>query len=320
MKSNERRTMIAIAIAETDARAASRRRRISPKSPLRRIPLVVWVFLGLGTAMEAFWVAWPTANTFYYSLTRWDGIGRKVWVGLGNYKGLLQDPIFGKALIDNCIWLVGFGTLSLVLGLLFALALDRPRRGVGLYRALVYLPLVFSLVVTGLFWQTVYMPNGPLDTVLGSIGLKGLEQQWLTEPHLVLYSVLVAAVWHEVGYIMVVYLAGLKATDPELVQASQVDGASALQRLFFVTLPQLREVNLIVTAIVVIDSLRTFDIVWVMTGGGPNNASQLLSVDMYTEAFTNLQLGYASAIAVVIFLLTVGFVVFLVSRMVKGER
>jgi ABC-type sugar transport system permease subunit len=147
-----------------------------------------------------------------------------------------------------------------------------------------------------------------------------VEQQWLTQPHLVLYSLLVAAIWHEVGYVMVLYLAGLKATDPELAQASQVDGATGLQRLVFVTLPQLREVNLVVLAIVVIDSLRTFDIVWVMTGGGPNNASQLLSVDMYTEAFTDLQLGYASAIAVVIFLLTIGFVMFLVSRLVKADR
>ena len=309
-----------VALAE-GVSAPLRRRRLYPaRSGLRRIPLVIWVFLGLGTAMEAFWVAWPALNTFYYSFTRWDGIGQKVWVGFGNYRGLLHDPVFGKALLDNCIWVVGFGGLSLVLGLLFALALDKPRRGVGVYRALIYLPLVFSLVVTGLFWQTLYKPSGPLDTLLTAVGLGGLEQQWLTQPHLVLYSLLVAAIWHEVGYIMVLYLAGLKAADPELAQASQIDGATGLQRLFFVTLPQLREVNLIVLAIVVIDSLRTFDIVWVMTGGGPNNASQLLSVDMYTEAFSDLQLGYASAIAVVIFLLTVGFVMFLVSRMVKADR
>jgi multiple sugar transport system permease protein len=292
-------------------------RQIKKTSALRRIPLVVWVFLALGTATEAFWVAWPTANTFYYSLTRWDGIGHKVWVGLSNYRDLMSDPVFGKAFLDNCIWVFAFGGSSLVLGFVFALALDKPRRAVGVYRALIYLPLVFSLVVTGLFWQTLYKPEGPLDTLLGWLGLRGLEFQWLTQPHLVLYSVLIAAVWHEVGYIMVLYLAGLKATDPELTQASQVDGATPLQRLFFVTLPQLREVNLIVLAIVVIDSLRSFDIVWVMTGGGPNNASQLLSVDMYTEAFSNLQLGYASAIAVIIFLLTVGFVLFLVSRMVR---
>ncbi|MGA3217449.1 MAG: sugar ABC transporter permease [Acidimicrobiales bacterium] len=297
-----------------------RRRLRQGRSRLTRIPPIIWVFLGLGTVMEAFWVAWPTLNTFYYSFTQWDGIGKKVWVGLGNYRGLLHDPVFGKALLDNCIWLVGFGGLSLSFGLIFALALDKPRRGVGVYRALIYLPLVFSLVVTGLFWQTLYKPSGPLDSVLNAIGLRGVEQQWLTQPHLVLYSLLVAAIWHEVGYVMVLYLAGLKATDPELAQASQVDGANGLQRLAFVTLPQLREVNLIVLAIVVIDSLRTFDIVWVMTGGGPNNASQLLSVDMYTEAFTDLQLGYASAIAVVIFLLTIGFVMFLVSRMVRADR
>ena len=96
-----------------------RRRLRQGRSRLTRIPPIIWVFLGLGTVMEAFWVAWPTLNTFYYSFTQWDGIGKKVWVGLGNYRGLLHDPVFGKALLDNCIWVVGFGGLSLSFGLIF---------------------------------------------------------------------------------------------------------------------------------------------------------------------------------------------------------
>jgi multiple sugar transport system permease protein len=301
--------------------AAARRRRgrlTAAGAEARRVPAVVWLFLLLGAGAELFWVAWPTISTFYYSFTHWDGIGTKQFIGLANYRALFSDPVFGKAFTDTLIWVAGFGTLSLVLGFAFALALNRPRPGVSAYRALIYLPLVFSLVVTGLFWQTMYRPGGPLDTLLRVVGLGSLQQQWLTDPHLVLYALLVAAVWHEVGYIMVLYLAGLKATDPSLDEAAQIDGAGQLHRLFRITLPQLREVNLIVLAIIVIDSLRTFDIVWVMTGGGPDNASQLLSTDMYTEAFTNLQVGYASAIAVIIFLLTVGFIVFLVSRMVSS--
>ena len=309
--------------AAEPAVAQRRRGRIrAAGADARRVPVVVWLFLALGAGAELFWVAWPTINTFYYSFTRWDGIGTKQFIGIGNYRALVNDPIFQKAFTDALIWVAGFGTLSLVLGFAFALALDKPRPGVSAYRALIYLPLVFSLVVTGLFWQTMYRPGGPLDTLLRAAGLGSLQQQWLTNPHIVLYALLVAAVWHEVGYIMVLYLAGLKATDPGLDEAAQIDGAGRLQRLFHITLPQLREVNLIVLAIIVIDSLRTFDIVWVMTGGGPDNASQLLSTDMYTEAFTDLQVGYASAIAVIIFLLTVGFVVFLVSRMVSpgGSR
>jgi len=303
--------------------AAAQRRRgpfRSARADVRTVPAVVWLFLLLGAGTEFFWVAWPTINTFYYSFTQWDGIGTKHFVGVANYRALLDDPVFQKAFTDTLIWVAGFGTLSLVLGFAFALALNKPRPGVSAYRALIYLPLVFSLVVTGLFWQTMYRPGGPLDTLMQAAGLGSLQQQWLTNPHIVLYALLVAAVWHEVGYIMVLYLAGLKATDPGLDEAAQIDGAGRLQRLFSITLPQLREVNLIVLAIIVIDSLRTFDIVWVMTGGGPDNASQLLSTDMYTEAFTDLQVGYASAIAVIIFLLTVGFVVFLVSRMVSPGR
>ena len=123
--------MVAIADRAVRPRPSRRHRPTPARSGLWRVPPVIWVFLGLGAAMEAFWVAWPALNTFYYSFTRWDGIGKKVWVGAGNYQGILHDPVFGKALVDNCIWVVGFGGLSLLFGLLFALALDRPRRGVG---------------------------------------------------------------------------------------------------------------------------------------------------------------------------------------------
>jgi ABC-type sugar transport system permease subunit len=178
---------------------------------------------------------------------------------------------------------------------------------------------VFSLVVTGLIWQTLYQPQGTLDVLMSFFHIAGLQTGWLAGPHTAEYAVLVAAVWHEVGYIMVLYLAGLKASDPELMEAAVVDGSTPLQRLVYVVIPQLREVTLIVLAIVTIDSFRAFDIVWVMTGGGPNNASQLLSTYMYTEAFTNLQFGYGSSLAVVIFLLTIGFVIFLVSRMTRRQ-
>jgi multiple sugar transport system permease protein len=300
-------------------RRSSPTRLATARARARQVPVIIWIFLALGVGTEMFWVAWPTASTFYYSFTRWDGIGAKRYVGLQNYRELLHDPVFSKAFVDTLIWVLGFGALSVFLGFAFALALRRPGRAVAVYRAAIYLPLVFSLVVTGQFWQTMYRPDGPLNTLLRTVGLGHLTEQWLTNPHLVLYSVLAAAVWHEVGYIMVLYLAGLMATDPTLDEAGQIDGAGPIQRLLLITIPQLREVNLIVLAIIVIDALRTFDIVWVMTGGGPNNASQLLSTDMYTEAFSNLQVGYASAIAVIIFLMTVGFVVFLVSRMTRSR-
>jgi multiple sugar transport system permease protein len=285
----------------------------------RRIPWPVWVFLLVPAAVEAGWVFWPALNSFYLSLTKWNGLGPPRSVGLRNFTDLLSDTVFLTALRNNVIWAVGFGGLSVLGGLALAVALNRPRRGVGLYRSAIYLPMVFSLAVTGLFWRVLYQPDGAVNGALRGIGLGGLARQWLADPHTALYAVLVAAVWRQVGYVMVLYLAGLKAVDPALYEAAKVDGASAWQRTRYVTIPQLKGVNSVVLSVIVIDSLRSFDIVWSMTRGGPYHSSELLSTYMYSTAFQSTQLGYASAIAVVIFLLALAVILGYLIRAFREE-
>jgi multiple sugar transport system permease protein/raffinose/stachyose/melibiose transport system permease protein len=285
----------------------------------RRIPWPVWVFLLVPAAVEAGWVFWPALNSFYLSLTKWNGLGPPQSVGLRNFTDLLSDTVFLTALRNNVIWAVGFGGLSVLGGLALAVALNRPRRGVGLYRSAIYLPMVFSLAVTGLFWRVLYQPDGAVNGALRGIGLGGLARQWLADPHTALYAVLVAAVWRQVGYVMVLYLAGLKGCDPSLTEAATVDGAGPWQRFRYVTWPQLRGVNTVVFAVTVIDSLRTFDIVWAMTGGGPYHSSELLSTYMYEQGFTFLNLGYASALAVVIFALAILFIITYLIRATREE-
>lgn len=284
-----------------------------------RVPLLVWLFLLIPLAVELMWVFWPAINSFWLSLTRWNGVGPAEFIGLKNFIDLADDPIFLQALLNNFIWVVGFGGLSVAIGLSLAVALNKPRRGVGLYRSAIYLPMVFSLAVTGLFWRVIYQPDGAVNSVLGAVGLKSLEQQWLANPTIALYAVLIAAVWRQCGYIMVLYLAGLKGTDPSLDEAAAMDGASKWQRFWKITMPQLKGVNGVVFAVTVIDSLRTFDIVWAMTRGGPYNSTQLLSTYMYQQSFTQLNLGYGSAIAVVIFLLAIGFIVTYLVRASKED-
>lgn len=267
--------------------------------------------------MELAWVFWPALNSFWLSFTSWQGVGDAQFIGIKNYSALLDDPIFMTALTNNVIWVIGFGGASVVIGLSLAVALNRPRRGVGFYRSAIYLPMVFSLAVTGLFWRVIYQPDGSVNTVLRTLGLGDLEHQWLADPNTALYAVLIAAVWRQCGYIMVLYLAGLKSVDPTLEEAAAVDGASPWQRFWKIVIPQLRGVNGVVFAVTVIDSLRTFDIVWTMTRGGPYNSTQLLSTYMYQESFTVLNLGYGSAIAVVIFLLAV---VFIITYLVRASR
>jgi multiple sugar transport system permease protein len=290
-----------------------------PRARLRGVPKVVWIFLLIPAAVEVGMVFWPAVNSFYLSLTEWNGLGAARPVGLDNFTNLFADDIFRGALWNNVIWAVGFGGLSVLGGLALAVALNRPRRGVGLYRSAIYLPMVFSLAVTGLFWRVQYQPDGTINTLLGAVGLESVERQWLADPDTALYAVLVAAVWRQVGYVMVLYLAGLKSTDPTLDDAAAVDGAGAWQRFRYVTWPQLRGVNTVVFAVTVIDSLRTFDIVWAMTQGGPYHSSELLSTYMFQQGFTFLNLGYASAIAVVIFALALIFIITYLVRATKEE-
>jgi multiple sugar transport system permease protein/raffinose/stachyose/melibiose transport system permease protein len=280
---------------------------------------VVWGFLLLPAAVEVGLVLWPALNSFYLSFTRWNGLGPPEPAGLANFQDLSSDPVFRQALRNNVVWAIGFGALSVAGGLALAVALDRPRRGVGLYRSAIYLPMVFSLAVTGLFWRVQYQPDGTINTGLGLVGLESLERQWLADPDTALYAVLVAAVWRQVGYVMVLYLAGLKGCDPTLADASAVDGAGAWRRFWYVVWPQLRGVNTVVFAVTVIDSLRTFDIVWTMTSGGPYHSSELLSTYMFQQGFTFLNLGYASAIAVVIFVLALVFILTYLIRATKQE-
>lgn len=285
----------------------------------RRVPPLVWLFLLVPVAFELAWVFWPAVNSFSLSFTRWNGVGAAEPVGWANFQRMFDDPVVRTAVGNTVIWTILFGGASVLIGLSLAVALNRPRRGVGLYRSAIYLPMVFSLAVTGLFWRVLYQPGGTINTALDAVGLDSVSRQWLADPDFALYAVLVAAVWRQVGYIMVLYLAGLKGCDPSLEEAAAVDGASGWQRFRYVVFPQLRGVNTVVFAITVIESLRTFDIVWAMTRGGPYNSSQLLSTYMFEQGFTSLNLGYASALAVVIFVLAIGFIITYLIRATRED-
>jgi multiple sugar transport system permease protein/raffinose/stachyose/melibiose transport system permease protein len=282
---------------------------------------VLLFFLLVPLAVEAFWVFWPALQGFWLSLTNWDGVSAPTFVGIGNFEELFGDPIFRDSALNTLIWLVLFGGLSAVGGLGLALLLQREGKGVGFYRAALFTPVVFSLVATSLIWQALYQPDGLLNKLLGGLGLESWQHAWLADPDTALYAVLVPALWRQVGYVMVLYLAGLKGIDPSLFEAAKIDGAGRWQQFRFVTWPQLRSVNSVVLSVIIIDSLRSFDVVWSMTKGGPYHSSELLSTYMYAEAFQSLRLGYASALAVVIFVLAFGVIVaYLVRAFRENDR
>ncbi|MEV7394267.1 MULTISPECIES: sugar ABC transporter permease [unclassified Streptomyces] len=274
----------------------------------RRTPPLVLAFVLVPLLAEAVWVFWPALQGFYLALTKWDGVSPPQFIGFGNFREMAHDAVFRSALGHTVLWLVLFGGLSAALGLAAALLLQQERRGVGFYRAALFLPVVFSLVATALVWQAIYQPDGVLDRLLQGVGLGSLQHAWLADQDTALYAVIVPALWRQIGYVMVLYLAGLKGIDPALHEAAKVDGASALQRFRHVTLPQLRSVNAVVLSVIIIDSLRSFDVVWSLTRGGPYHSSELLSTYMYSTAFQSLRLGYGSALAVVIFVLAFGVI------------
>jgi multiple sugar transport system permease protein/raffinose/stachyose/melibiose transport system permease protein len=305
-------------VAPTEARPATaalraavrprRARRPRGGGPVRPSPLII-AFVLVPLLVESVSVFWPAIQGFYISLTHWNGVNAPTFAGLDNYRQMFGDPVFRKALEDTGLWLVIFGGLSAAGGLGCALFLQRERRGIAIYRAALFLPVVFSLTATALMWQTLYQPNGMLNGVLSAVGLGSWQHAWLANPSTALYAQIVPALWREIGYVMVLYLAGLKGIDPALYEAAKVDGASAWQQLRHVTLPQLRSVNAVVVSVIIIDSLRSFDVVWSLTQGGPYNSSQLLSTYMYQTAFVNTDFGYGCALAVAIFVLAFGVIV-----------
>ncbi|WP_210582744.1 carbohydrate ABC transporter permease [Streptomyces sp. GESEQ-4] len=278
------------------------------RGPVRRTPPLVLAFVLIPLLAEALWVFWPALQGFYLALTSWDGVSPPRFVGLGNFQEMVHDEVFRTAAIDTVLWLVLFGGLSAILGLAAALLLQQERRGVGFYRAALFLPVVFSLVATALVWQAIYQPDGVLNQILQGVGLGSLRHAWLADQDTALYAVIVPALWRQIGYVMVLYLAGLKGIDPSLYEAAKMDGAGRRQRFRHVTLPQLRSVNAVVLSVIIIDSLRSFDVVWSLTRGGPYHSSELLSTYMYSTAFQSLRLGYGSALAVVIFALAFGVI------------
>jgi len=276
---------------------------------LRRLP---WAFLAPALVIYSVVVVYPMVYSAYLSLFRWDGISpTKVFVGLDNYVILLtQNDVFWIALKNNAIWLVCALLLPTSIGLGLGILLNSKFRGSHIFRSVFYFPAVLSLAVVGLIWTWIYHPDlGLLNQMLGALGLKALQRNWLSDPQIALYPVIIAATWNAVGLPMLLYLAGLQTIPEELHEAAKVEGAGPIQRFFYITFPLLRETTLVVLAITAINALKAYDIIYAMTNGGPANRTQLLSTWMYFLTYNYNQVGLGTAIAVILFSLTLIFAI-----------
>lgn len=263
----------------------------------------------------------PIVMTARLSLYKSNGFTPPQWVGLDNYTRMAEDPAFRTALVNTLVWTAVTMTVPVAVGLGYAAVLNSRRlRGTGLLRALVFLPSTMSLVTLGIMFSLVYNSSfGALNGVLDAVGLGFLAQDWLGDPDLVLYSLVAVFAWQFSGLSMALFNASIRQIPAELYEAARVDGANGLQRFRYVTLPRVRPVMVVVVALTVIQSLRSFDLVYVMTKGGPDNASALLGYYMYVQTFVNRNQGYGAAIAVVILLLSLTFAIVYVRRVATRE-
>ncbi|MDQ3787362.1 MAG: sugar ABC transporter permease [Actinomycetota bacterium] len=263
-------------------------------------------------------VWFPAISTIVLSFTDWNGIGNVSdmnFVGWRNYSDVTSNyPPFAPAMEHNLIWLVVFFVGPTLLGIFLAVLLDREIRGSRFYQSVFFLPVVLSLALIGFIWQLIYSRDqGLLNAVFGG------ETDWFGDPDINLWAVLVAAGWRHTGYIMLLYLAGLKAVDPALREAAAVDGASEVRTFFQVIWPVMRPVNIVILVITVIESLRAFDIVWVINKGrnGLELISTLVTQNVIGEAS---RVGFGSALATIMIAISTVFIVIYLIQVMREQR
>lgn len=278
-----------------------------------------FLFLALPLTLYSVWVIGPMFYSVWMSFTNSDGIARQDFIGLENYQRLFQDDIFWTSFFNNIRWLIAFITIPIVAGLGLALILNNDLPGTRFFKAGFFSPMVVSSVVIGLVWSWMYQPFGMINELLASLGRDGTPIGFLSDPDFVTWSIIGAAMWRQVGYVMLLYLTGLNNVDKTLVEASRVDGASTIRSFRDIVLPMLQPVTVIIVVISVIDAMRSFDLVNIMTRGGPYNQSNVLAQMMYIEAFNNYNMGYGAAIATVLALISIVFIFLYLRRMLKQE-
>jgi len=276
------------------------------------------ILLAPACVMFAIFVVWPIGDSLWISLHDWDGIKPMRWIGVGNYTELFRDGVFYTALENNVLWLIAF-MLAPVFGLSLALLLNQTLFGMRLVKSLFFFPFVISQVVVGLvFGWFLNADFGLLNTILSGLGLPTVDilgnERWAT------FGVIAAGLWPQTAYCMILYLTGLTGINPELVEAARLDGAKGWRLLRHIILPQLRPATFIAIVVCVVGALRSFDLVSIMTKGGPYDSSSVLAFYMYEQTFASFRYGYGAAIATVLFAIMDIYIAFFLISMLRRER
>ncbi len=310
MKGGDQMTILPVAgrardVSGTRAPAQLARRRAWRLQRSERI--AGFLFVTPISVLFVLFVGWPIIRAIYLSLTRWSGFGSPQFTGVANYTRMVQDPVAGTAFRNTIFFAVLSTVLQTVVPLIIAVLLNTVWRGLSVVlRTLLFVPGIVGFVVSGVLWKLIYDPNlGTLNTTLARIGAASLQHRWLSDPRLVMWSLLVVSLWGAVGMNMLIFFAGIQGVDHTLYEAAQVDGATAWAQFRYVTIPSLRIVTAIVISLNLMNGFKVFDLVYVMTAGGPNHASEVFGTYLYSLAFGSTagsipQLGYGSAFSVIV--------------------
>jgi multiple sugar transport system permease protein len=334
--------MVSTTQTPTKPAATLRRRRRRRLSRLtRRDKLVAALLLGIPLLLDLAFVWLPALASVLLSFTKWTGVGGihlKACSNTATLPGIPQPgclygvqnyhqaftvyPDFWPAVRHNAIWLGVFIVVATPLGMLFAVIIDRGIRGSRIYQSVLFLPVMLSLALIGILWEFVYSSNyGLINTVIGRNGNNNLID-WLGNPHLNLWAILVEASWRQAGYVMILYLAGLKSVDPGLREAALVDGANTWQTFWRVVFPVLRPINIVILVVTVIESLRAFDLVYITSKGNPLRGLELLSISVTQNIVGETQrIGFGSTLGVVLLVISlVPISIFLYQVFRREER
>jgi len=279
------------------------------------------IFLGLFTSLIIFvvLVIIPIVKSFYYGFFEWNGLSQPIFVGLENFKDVLSDKVFWKSFLNNIMVVLASVFGQIPLGLVIAILINKKLKSSSFFRTVFFIPMILSTVVVGLLWSTILnVQVGILNQLLEFIGLDSLAKNWLGDPKYAMLTICLVIIWQFVGLYMIIFLAALQNIPEEIFEAADIDGATEAQKLFKVTIPMLWENIMSAVVLCIAGGMRTFDLVFVMTKGGPAHATELMATYMYNKTFEVYKYGYGSAVSLLIFIIS--FSLIIVSRKTMASK
>lgn len=262
----------------------------------------------------------PVFYSLYISLFKWNGVTEKVFVGLNNYKTLFtSDATFLIALKNNLIWILLTVCVTMTVSLAFAVLLNKQFRGRTFFRAIFYFPCVIAPIAVAIIWRWIYNPQiGFINQFFKALGIN-FKQTWISDPKISLYAIFFAALWQGIGQPMILFLAGLQSVSVDVLEAATIDGAGPVRKFFSITCPLMKETFVMVLATLITAAMKVFDVVQGLTGGGPNNSTQMLATYMYSQTFQYNNVGMGTAIACVMVVMMMVVIVPYISFTAKDK-